>query len=195
MLILAISQVHSCNCSGPLYIFNTPSTEHCTCFVFLLQRGWQGFLCTRCQNTNRKPTASVSSEPQAKRPRPELQKHFYPSIGSSEEDKQSFERNKNLLLREMESKKPNPEAVKSLMVRTFAERRKNILSGGQMVAALCTEYPFLKKAMYVSCFCIGPVASLQSRLPVRCLGKWTVLCRRRTLLRISFYRGHSTRLP
>ena len=52
----------------------------------------------------------------------------------------------------MESKKPNPEVVKSLMVRTFAERRKNILGGGQMVAALCREYPFLKKAMYVSCF-------------------------------------------
>ena len=100
---------------------------------------------------------------QAKRPRPELQKHFYRSIGSSEEDKQSFERNKNLLLREIESKKPNP---KSLIVRTFAEQRKNILSGGQMVAALCTEYPFLKKAIYVSGLCIGPVASLQSHLPV-----------------------------
>ena len=98
-------------------------------------------------------------------------------------------------LREIESKKPNPEAVKSLMVRTFAERKKNILSGGQMVAALCTEYPFLKKAMYVSGLCIGPVASLQCHLLYRCLGKWTVLCRRRTLLRISFYRGQSTRLP
>ena len=93
---------------------------------------------------------SYISEPQTKRQRSEPQKHFYPSVGSSKEDKQSFERNQTLLRREMESKKPNSEAVKSLMVRTFAVRRKKILSGSQMVMTLCREYPFLKKAMFVS---------------------------------------------
>ena len=63
---------------------------------------------------------------------------------------------------------------------------KNILGGGQMVAAMCKEYPFLKKAMYVSYFeLVLAVASLQTCLSVRCLGKWTVFCRRRTLSRVS----------
>ena len=92
---------------------------------------------------NRNPIATVLSEPKTKRQKSEPQKHFYPSIGSTEEDEQSFERNQTLLWCEMESKKPNPEGVKSLIVRTFAERRKKIRSCGQMVAKLCEEYPFL----------------------------------------------------
>ena len=67
VLMLAISRDHSCNCTA-WAIVCLQSTAHCTCLVFLLQRGWQGFLYTRCHNTNRKPTASASSEPKQSGP-------------------------------------------------------------------------------------------------------------------------------
>ena len=78
------------------------------------------------------------------------EKHNYPSLEESGEDKASQTRNAVLLKQEMAKTHPNTQAVKSLMVRTFSERRKVILGGGKLVADACKDYPFLKKAKFVS---------------------------------------------
>ncbi len=92
---------------------------------------------------------------------------------------QSYERNVALLKKELENKKPNTEAVKSLMVRTFSVRRKKILAGSQLVVSLCLDNPFLKKAMYVSAVLLSlpQYIDLVACLKNRCQEKWTAFCR------------------
>lgn len=90
-----------------------------------------------------------AGEPPEKRKKKD-QNHYYPALGSCEEDEESYSRNIALLQKELQNKRPNSSAIKSLMVRTFSERRKEVLDGGKMVSTLCEEYPFLKRETYVS---------------------------------------------
>ena len=94
--------------------------------------------------------SKTTDEPPTKRRKLDTKKRHYPSLGSSEEDQASQERNVQLLKQELEKKKINNEAVKSLMTRTFSERRKVLLTGGKLVVDLLKDYSFLKKAMFVS---------------------------------------------
>ena len=79
-----------------------------------------------------------------------------PSVNKAEklsvpagEDEVSFARHNRVLKAEFSKSKPNAEMVKDLMERTFAMRRKDILSQGHSYDPLA-KYPFLQVAKHVS---------------------------------------------
>lgn len=78
------------------------------------------------------------------------EKHAYPSLEGEVEDETTHKRNVALLQDEMTKTKPVTGNVKSLMTRTFLNRREWILNSAIPVSEIVTEYPCLKKVSYVS---------------------------------------------
>ena len=88
-----------------------------------MQYSWQQFIYTKCQNSNRKPPGSSSTEstePPPKRPKLENRTlHNYPSIDAELEDEKSNKRNRTWLLDEVQEPNKSTARVKELMRRTF----------------------------------------------------------------------------
>ena len=84
-----------------------------------MQCSWQQFIYTQCQNINRKPPGSSSTE--STEPPPKWSKlenrtlHNYPSIDAELEDEESNKRNLTLLLDEVQEPNPSTPRVKKLM--------------------------------------------------------------------------------
>lgn len=62
----------------------------------------------------------------------------------------SYNRNLNLLEKEMKGKHPSKTKLRELMDRTFAERRKWILGSAVSAKEIWTKFPLLKKPSFVS---------------------------------------------
>ena len=88
-------------------------------FYVGMQYSWQQFIYTKCQNINRKPPGSSSTEstePPPKRSKLENHTlHNYPSIDAELEDEESNKRNLTLLLDEVREPNPSTPRVKKLM--------------------------------------------------------------------------------
>jgi len=83
-----------------------------------------------------------------------LKKHSYPAIPSSADDETSIKTNLDLLKLEWSTPKPkgpDPEKVKTLLMRTHGVRRKEILKDeNTSVHKFFEKYPMLKRSTYVS---------------------------------------------
>ena len=98
---------------------------------------WQEYIYTKCQNINRKPPSSASSEePPVKCSRLKGRTIYnYPSV-STEKDEESYKRNLDLLATEQRESNPSTTKIKELMRRTFHQRRKWILEGANTVQSI-----------------------------------------------------------
>lgn len=108
---------------------------------------------TRSQNVNRKSHDDISS-PKKKLKLNTLKKHEYPVIPSSADDETSTKTNLELLQKEWSTTKPkgpDPETVKTLLMRTHGARRSEVLQEESTSAhSFLQKYPMLKRSTYVS---------------------------------------------
>ena len=78
-------------------------------------------------------------------------KHNYANIPPSADDDEANERNIELLLEEFSKVKPSQDIIKTLLTRTFAYRRSQMLNDPDFsVSRYIGHYRMLKKAIYVS---------------------------------------------
>ena len=66
------------------------------------------------------------------------------------DDEVSFEWNIKKLSAEMPESNPSSDILDSLMMQTFANRRKSILESRITVSEICDKYPLLRKPKHVS---------------------------------------------
>ena len=109
------------------------------------------FISQRCINVNR---GASSEEKKPKRAKLETNqgKHQYLDDAQSIviDDEVSFERNIKKLSAEMQKSNPSSDILDSLMMQTFANRRKSILESRITVSEICDKYPLLRKPKHVS---------------------------------------------
>lgn len=70
------------------------------------------------------------------------------------EDDTSCKRHNQVLLAESKKAKPNMQVVNSLMERTYAFRRRDVMSSEADVTQLLAKYPFMQNADQVLIYCI-----------------------------------------
>ena len=66
------------------------------------------------------------------------------------DDDIAHERHISMLKREIVKTKPNADVTRDLMQYTYGRRRQWLLGDVKPVEEICTEYPLLKKAHFVS---------------------------------------------
>ena len=109
-------------------------------------------------------TSGDSEEPIAKKRKTQFKQ--YPHLFSEPptplgEDESSFSRNNKVLLSNERRSKPNEQTTNTLMDRTFAFRRREILKTRAPISAIIKLYPSLKRIQQVSNFFLFCTISIQ----------------------------------
>lgn len=109
-----------------------------------------GFIYVKCQNVNRPgPTTSGPTPKRPKLSQKSNNAHSYPNVEDGE-DEVAYNRNLNLMGKELKDKHPSSIKLKELMVRTFSHRRKWVVDGAVSAKEIWTKFPLLKKPTFVS---------------------------------------------
>lgn len=91
-----------------------------------------------------------NKEPVKKAPKLDNAKRYYLIIPICADDEVSIRRNLELLKEETMKLKPSHQVIKTLMQRTFNERRSSILGTEyENVQTIMEDFPMLKRSTYV----------------------------------------------
>ena len=120
-----------------------------------MQESWTQFIYVRCQNTNRGQASTSSTKPSSSKKAKVnmVEKHLYASLVSDGEDDVSMERNVEILKQNISKGNSKASAVRSLIQRTFPQRRRWILETVVPLNEILSVYPHLSKPSYV---CVKP---------------------------------------
>ena len=108
------------------------------------------FISQRCINVNRGASSEEKKPKRAKLETNQGKHQYLDDAQSIVIDEVFFERNIKKLSAEMQKSNPSSDILDSLMMQTFANRRKSILESRITVSEICDKYPLLRKPKHVS---------------------------------------------